>query len=118
MLVESDSLKETHVVVVPSRDPTSVAVKGQILGNPSQNPAVQPPSHFRVLVVDDLLMNLKVVDRMLKWIGVGKSKTVTSGQLALEELRGAEDNAPGLSQLVEVEALFDLGVGAENVGKG
>ena len=36
----------------------------------------------------------------------------------VEELRGAEDNAPGLSQLVEVEALFDLGVGAENVGKG
>jgi len=41
---------------------------------------------LRVLVVDDILINRKVLDRMLKKIGVVQVSTVDSGQSALDEL--------------------------------
>lgn len=49
-----------------------------------------PPSmdyrKLRVLVVDDTLINRKVLDRMLKKIGIVKVTTVESGKDALDEL--------------------------------
>ena len=44
------------------------------------------PSQLRVLVVDDTLINLKVLDRMLKRVGVGKIQLAGSGEKALEIL--------------------------------
>merc|ERR1712194_757123 len=41
---------------------------------------------YRVLVVDDILINRKVFDRMVKRVGVSYSVTVDSGKKALEEL--------------------------------
>ena len=41
---------------------------------------------YRVLVVDDILINRKVFDRMVKKVGVSYSVTVDSGKKALEEL--------------------------------
>ena len=44
-------------------------------------------SKYRVLVVDDTLMNRKVFDRMLRRIGVAVVKTVDSGAMALDMLQ-------------------------------
>lgn len=41
---------------------------------------------YRVLVVDDVLINRKVFDRMIKKVGISKSVTVDSGRNALDEL--------------------------------
>jgi len=41
---------------------------------------------LRVLTVDDMLINRKVFDRMLKRLGIKNSVTVESGEKALEEL--------------------------------
>ena len=43
-------------------------------------------SQLRVLVVDDLLINLKVLDRMLIRVGVGTIRLAGSGEMALEIL--------------------------------
>lgn len=45
-----------------------------------------PVFDLNVLLVDDTLINRKVFDRMLKRMGVTKSKTVESGDEALKEL--------------------------------
>lgn len=50
---------------------------------PSSLPSL---SRWKILVVDDTLINLKVFDRMLRRIGVGRVKTVDSGRKALEAL--------------------------------
>lgn len=50
---------------------------------PSNLPSL---SRWEILVVDDTLINLKVFDRMLRSIGVGRVKTVDSGRKALEAL--------------------------------
>jgi signal transduction histidine kinase/DNA-binding NarL/FixJ family response regulator len=48
-------------------------------------------SQYRVLVVDDTMINLKVLQRMLKRIGVGKVITVDSGKKALAVLDSGEE---------------------------
>lgn len=45
-----------------------------------------PVLNYRVLFVDDILINRKVIGRMIKKVGISKSTTVDSGENALEEL--------------------------------
>ena len=45
---------------------------------------VKPASEYRVLVVDDTRLNLKVASRMLKCVGVENVRTAESGREALE----------------------------------
>jgi signal transduction histidine kinase len=47
---------------------------------------------YRVLVVDDTIINLKVLCRMLTRLGVKKVKTVNSGRSALEALKKGDYN--------------------------
>ncbi|CAB9511876.1 Hybrid signal transduction histidine kinase K [Seminavis robusta] len=47
---------------------------------------------FQVLVVDDTIINLKVLERMLRRVGVGKVKTASSGEKALELLESENFN--------------------------
>ena len=47
-------------------------------------------SRYRVLVVDDTIINLKIMDRMLKQIGVAEIATVSSGREALNALSKQE----------------------------
>jgi signal transduction histidine kinase len=49
-------------------------------------------SKYRVLLVDDTLINRKVFDRMLKRVGVGLVTTVESGVEALKALEAGEYN--------------------------
>ena len=51
-----------------------------------QYPLTMDYRDLRVLVVDDTLINRKVLDRMLKKIGIHKVCTVESGKIALNEL--------------------------------
>jgi signal transduction histidine kinase/FixJ family two-component response regulator len=50
------------------------------------------PSEIKLLVVDDTLINLKVLDRMLQRVGVGKVVLVDSGAKAIKALKESEEN--------------------------
>ncbi len=51
-----------------------------------RNDQKPPALHYRVLLVDDILINRKVIGRMIKKVGISKFTAVDSGKSALEEL--------------------------------
>lgn len=54
--------------------------------------SVSSAAGYRVLVVDDTIINLKVLSRMLKRLGVERVETVGSGSSALEALKKEDYN--------------------------
>jgi signal transduction histidine kinase/ActR/RegA family two-component response regulator len=61
-------------------------------GNNAVAGSTSAAARYRVLVVDDTIINLKVLGRMLKRIGAEKVKTVDSGRSALEALKSEDFN--------------------------
>jgi signal transduction histidine kinase/ActR/RegA family two-component response regulator len=61
-------------------------------GNGALAGSVSTAAGYRVLVVDDTIINLKVLCRMLKRLGVEKVETVDSGSSALEALNKGDYN--------------------------
>jgi signal transduction histidine kinase/ActR/RegA family two-component response regulator len=61
-------------------------------GNGSLAGSVSTAAGYRVLVVDDTIINLKVLCRMLTRLGVEKVETVDSGSSALEALKKEDYN--------------------------
>jgi CheY-like chemotaxis protein len=53
---------------------------------------VSTAAGYRVLVVDDTIINLKVLGRILTGLGVDKVETVDSGSSALEALKKDDYN--------------------------
>jgi PAS domain S-box-containing protein len=87
----SSSLRE-ELLQTSFLDPTASPRKRPVIGVALADytgllaPYCNDPSKLRVLVVDDTLINLKVLDRMLKRIGVGTIELAGSGEKALEIL--------------------------------
>jgi CheY-like chemotaxis protein len=57
-----------------------------LISEPAASKESSSASWYKVLVVDDILINLKVLERMLKRLDVKKVKTAISARKALEEL--------------------------------
>ena len=69
----------------------------------------------RVLMVDDTLINRKILNRMMKQLGFFKLKMVGSGQAALKELYNArydlvitDLNMPGMNGMELSEAILNI----------
>lgn len=62
--------------------------------------AAERMSRFRVLVVDDSMINLKVLARMLKKVQVGHVHTALSGAAVLEYLKPIRSNPELLPNLI------------------
>jgi signal transduction histidine kinase/ActR/RegA family two-component response regulator len=98
-------------------------------GNDALAGTVSPAALYRVLVVDDTIINLKVLVRMLTRLGVGKVEAVDSGSSALEALEKDDYNMvltdiqmPGMSgtelsdairRSPQAEKLIVVGITAE-----
>ena len=69
----------------------------------------------RILMVDDTLINRKILNRMMKQLGFSKLKMVGSGQAALKELYNArydlvitDLNMPGMNGMELSEAILNI----------
>lgn len=67
--------------------PNSVSIPKRV-----SSPPPASAEKYRVLVVDDTIINLKVLDQMLKRIGVGRVTIASSGASALEALKDGDYN--------------------------
>lgn len=82
MAPEEDSLSESS----PSASTDEINNDKPVSPQSVTNSKAFGVNMFQVLVVDDTIINLKVLERMLVRIGVGKVKTASSGKDALQIL--------------------------------